>query len=143
MIKIICIGKLKEKYLIDAVNEYAKRISKYTKLQIIELKDTDISKEKEEILKHIDKEFIITLEIEGNKIDSNNLAKKIDSIFMNNSNICFIIGGSTGLHDEIKKISNFSLSFSDLTFPHQLFRVMLLEQIYRSFKILKNETYHK
>ena len=107
MIKIICIGKLKEKYLIDAVNEYAKRISKYTKLQIIELKDTDISKEKEEILKHIDKEFIITLEIEGNKIDSNNLAKKIDSIFMNNSNICFIIGGSTGLHDEIKKISNF------------------------------------
>lgn len=143
MIKIICVGKLKEKYLIDAVNEYAKRISKYTKLQIIELKDTDISKEKEEILKHIDKEFIITLEIEGNKIDSNNLAKKFDSIFMNNSNICFIIGGSTGLHDEIKKISNFSLSFSDLTFPHQLFRVMLLEQIYRSFKILKNETYHK
>lgn len=143
MIKIICVGKLKEKYLQDAVLEYSKRISKYTKLEIIELKDSDINHEKDEILKHINKEYIITLEIEGNSISSIDLAKKIDNIFITNPNICFIIGGSDGLHDDIKKLSNYKLSFSSLTFPHQLFRVMLLEQIYRSFKILNNETYHK
>lgn len=143
MIKIICVGKLKEKYLQDAVLEYSKRISKYTKLEIIELKDSDINHEKDEILKHINKDYIITLEIEGNSISSVDLAKKIDNIFITNPNICFIIGGSDGLHDDIKKISNYKLSFSSLTFPHQLFRVMLLEQIYRSFKILNNETYHK
>lgn len=143
MIKIICVGKLKEKYLQDAVLEYSKRISKYTKLEIIELKDSDINHEKDEILKHINKDYIITLEIEGNSISSVDLAKKIDNIFITNPNICFIIGGSDGLHDDIKKLSNYKLSFSSLTFPHQLFRVMLLEQIYRSFKILNNETYHK
>jgi 23S rRNA (pseudouridine1915-N3)-methyltransferase len=99
--------------------------------------------EKEEILKHINKEYIITLEIEGCSISSTELSKKIDNIFITNPNICFIIGGSEGLHDDIKKLSNYKLSFSKLTFPHQLFRVMLLEQIYRSFKILNNETYHK
>lgn len=144
MIKIICVGKLKEKYLVDACLEYQKRIGKYTNIQIIELKDSEISKEKDEILKHIDKkDYIITLQIEGNNITSLELAKKIDNIFNNNPNITFIIGGSDGLADEIKNISNYSLSFSKLTFPHQLFRVMLLEQIYRSFKILNNETYHK
>lgn len=143
MIKIICVGKLKEKYLTDAVLEYSKRISKYTKLEIIELKDSNINAEKDEILKHINKDYIITLEIEGNSITSCELAKKIDNIFISNPNICFIIGGSDGLHDDIKKLSNYKLSFSKLTFPHQLFRVMLLEQIYRSFKILNNETYHK
>ena len=143
MIKIICVGKLKEKYLTDAVLEYSKRISKYTKLDIIELKDSNINDEKNEILKHITKDFIITLEIEGNSITSLELAKKIDNIFISNPNICFIIGGSDGLHEDIKKLSNYKLSFSHLTFPHQLFRVMLLEQIYRSFKILNNETYHK
>ena len=143
MIRIICVGKLKEKYLVDACLEYTKRISKYSKIEIIELKDSNIKEEKDNILKYINKDYIITLEIEGDVIDSNNLAKKIDNIFLNNSNITFIIGGSDGLHDDIKKISNYKLSFSKLTFPHQLFRVMLLEQIYRSFKILNNETYHK
>lgn len=143
MIKIICVGKLKEKYLVDACLEYTKRISKYTKLEIIELKDSNIKDERDNILKYINKDYIITLEIEGNMLDSPTLAKKIDSIFLTNSNITFIIGGSLGLHEDIKKISNFKLSFSTLTFPHQLFRVMLLEQIYRSFKILNNETYHK
>ena len=143
MIKIICVGKLKEKYLVDACLEYSKRISKYTKLEIIELKDSNIKEERDNILKYINKEFIITLEIEGNMLDSPTLARKIDNIFLTNPNITFIIGGSDGLHDDIKKISNYKLSFSTLTFPHQLFRVMLLEQISRSFKILNNETYHK
>ena len=143
MIKIICVGKLKEKYLVDACIEYTKRISKYTKIEIIELKDSNINDEKDNILKHINKEYIITLEIEGEMIDSPTLAHKIDNIFLINPNITFIIGGSLGLHEGIKKISNYKLSFSKLTFPHQLFRVMLLEQIYRSFKILNNETYHK
>ena len=143
MIKIICVGKLKEKYLVDACIEYSKRISKYTKLEIIELKDSNINEEKENILKHLNKDYIITLEIEGEMLDSVSLSKKIDTVFLNNSNITFIIGGSLGLHNDIKKLSNFKLSFSKLTFPHQLFRVMLLEQIYRSFKILNNETYHK
>lgn len=143
MIKIICVGKLKEKYLVDACIEYSKRISKYTKIEIIELKDSNIIEEKDNILKHINKDYIITLEIEGKMLDSISLSKKIDNIFLNNPNITFIIGGSLGLHEDIKKISNFKLSFSKLTFPHQLFRVMLLEQIYRSFKILNNETYHK
>ncbi len=143
MIKIICVGKLKEKYLVDACLEYTKRISKYTKIEVIELKDSNIVEERDNILKHINKDFIITLEIEGEMLDSISLSKKIDNIFLNNSNIIFIIGGSLGLHEDIKKLSNYKLSFSKLTFPHQLFRVMLLEQIYRSFKILNNETYHK
>ena len=144
MIKIICVGKLKEKYLVDACLEYQKRISKYTSIELIELKERKITKEKDEILKYIDrKDYIITLEIEGNMIDSISLSKKIDNIFMTNPNITFIIGGSDGLDDENKSISNYALSFSKLTFPHQLFRVLLLEQIYRSFKILNNETYHK
>ncbi len=143
MIKVICVGKLKEKYLVDACLEYVKRINKYTRLEIIELKDSDVVREKDEILKYINKDYIITLEIEGEMLDSPTLSRKIDNIFLNNSNITFIIGGSEGLHQDIKKISNYSLSFSKLTFPHQLFRVMLLEQIYRSFKIMNNETYHK
>lgn len=145
MIKIICLGKLKEKYLKDAINEYTKRISKYTKIEIIELPDyDDLKKEKELIEKHIgSKDYVITLEIEGNQISSEELANKIDNIFNTNSTITFIIGSSTGLHQDIKNRSNYKLSFSKLTFPHQLFRVILLEQIYRSFKINNNETYHK
>lgn len=143
MIRIICVGKLKEKYLVDACLEYVKRINKYIRLEIIELKDSDIVREKDEILKYINKDYIITLEIEGEMLDSPTLSRKIDNIFLNNSNITFIIGGSDGLHQDIKKISNYNLSFSKLTFPHQLFRVMLLEQIYRSFKIINNEKYHK
>lgn len=144
MIKIICCGKLKEKYLQEACLEYQKRIGKYCELQIIELKDSNVEQEKEEILKHVDKkDYVITMEILGNTLSSLDFAKKIDSIFLYHSNITFIIGGSDGLHDEVKKISNYALSFSSLTFPHQLFRTMLLEQIYRCFKINHNETYHK
>ena len=150
MIKIICVGKIKEKYYTDAVNEYLKRLSKYTKINLIEVKDEDfdinktLTKEKDSILKYIDdKDYVITMEIEGNELDSISLAKHIDNIQNNYSNITFIIGGSYGLHDDIKNRSNYKLSFSKLTFPHQLFRVILLEQIYRSFKINNNETYHK
>ena len=150
MIKIITVGKIKEKYYTDAVNEYLKRLSKYTKIELIEVKDEDyeISKtlltEKNSIMKYInDKDYIITLEIEGEEVDSVSLSKKINDIQNINSNITFIIGGSYGLHEDIKKLSNYRLSFSKLTFPHQLFRVILLEQLYRSFKILNHESYHK
>ena len=151
MIKIICIGKLKEKYLVDATKEYLKRISKYTSVDLIELDDCGIDdeklalkKEKDLILNKIDsKDYIITLEIEGNELSSIEFSKKLNDIQNHNSNITFIIGGSCGLHEEIKKRSNYKLSFSKMTFPHQLFRVMLLEQIYRSYKILNNERYHK
>ena len=151
MIKIICIGKIKEKFYRDAISEYLKRLSKYTKIEIIELNDSstnsisvDLEKERDSIMNYIkDKDFVITLEIDGNMLDSNMLATKIDKTLISNPNITFIIGGSNGIHDDIKKISNYPLSFSKLTFPHQLFRVFLLEQIYRSFKIIKNESYHK
>lgn len=151
MIKIICVGKIKEKYLVSAIEEYRKRLSKYTKIEIIELPDYDINnkdvvleKEKENILKHINnKDYIITLEIEGSELSSEEFAKKIDKIFITNPNITFIIGGSYGLHNQIKNMSDFKLSFSKFTFPHQLFRVILLEQIYRVYKINNNESYHK
>ena len=149
MIKIICIGKIKENYLKEAINEYTKRLSKYTKLEIIELEDEPIIEkakkiEAERIIKHIkENDYIITLEIEGNKLSSEELSKKIENTLITNSNITFIIGGSYGLDDSIKARSNYKLSFSNLTFPHQLFRVILLEQIYRSFKIINNENYHK
>ncbi len=150
MIKIICVGSIKEKYLVDAINEYTKRISKYTKLEIIEVNDLSLLEDKclkEEaklIEKHLDeKDYIITLDIEGKELSSVEFAEKIDEINISNPNITFVIGGSLGLDDSIKERRNFSLSFSKMTFPHQLFRVILLEQIYRSFKILNNETYHK
>ena len=144
MIKIICIGKIKEKFYRDAIEEYMKRLSKYHKVEIIELPDSNIKQEKELILKKIDsKDYIITMEIEGKQLTSIELSEMLDKTFLNYSNITFIIGGSDGLDDEIKNLSNYKLSFSKLTFPHQLFRVILLEQKYRSFKILNNETYHK
>lgn len=151
MIKIICVGKIKEKFFKEAIEEYQKRLSKYTKINIIEVEDINLKneelikqKEKELILKHIDKkDYIITLEIEGKQLSSIELSNKIEELETINPNITFIIGGSYGLDDEIKKLSNFKLSFSKLTFPHQLFRVILLEQIYRAYKIKNNESYHK
>ena len=150
MIKIITVGKIKEKYLKDGINEYLKRMQKYAKVEIIELQDEDFDinktllKEKEKIEKYIkEKDYVVTLEIDGEELSSIELSKKIDNIMLNNSDITFIIGGSYDLHDDIKKRSNFALSFSKMTFPHQLFRLILLEQLYRSFKILNNETYHK
>lgn len=144
MIKIICIGKIKESYLRLALDDYVKRISKYHKIEIIELIDSNILEERDRILKYVNnKDYIITLDIEGNFLSSIEFADKIDKTFITNPNITFIIGGSCGIHDDIKKLANYSLSFSKMTFPHQLFRVLLLEQIYRSFKIINNETYHK
>ena len=151
MIKIITVGKLKEKYLIDAIEEYKKRLSKYTKLEIIEVKDEsnyeeekNKEKEAESIERYLnDKDYIITLEIEGKELTSIEFANKLDNIFNTNNNITFIIGGSYGLSNIIKDKANYKLSFSKMTFPHQLFRVILLEQIYRAFKINNNESYHK
>ena len=137
MIKIITVGKIKENYLKEAINDYQKRINKYHKLEIIEIEDDNIINEKDRILKHINKkDYLIALDIQGIELTSIELSKKIDNIFINNSNITFIIGGSNGIHDSIKNIVNYKLSFSKMTFPHQLFRLILLEQIYRSFKIL-------
>ena len=151
MIKIITIGTIKENYLKAAIEEYLKRLQKYTHIEILELKEEGIvEKEKalkieaERIEKHLnDKDYIITLEIEGKELTSKEFAQKIDSLQIENSNIAFIIGGSFGLSETIKKKSKYSLSFSKMTFPHQLFRVILLEQIYRAFKINNNESYHK
>lgn len=150
MINIVCVGKIKEKFYQDACQEYLKRLSKYTKINIIEVEDKGdlasncMEKERDLILKNIpDKSYIITMEIDGIQYSSTELSKKIDEVLISNSNITFIIGGSFGLHNDIKAKSNLKLSFSKLTFPHQLFRVILLEQIYRSFKIINNESYHK
>lgn len=144
MIRIICVGKLKEKYLKDGIDDYLKRISKYHKIEIIELPDSNIDEEGNNILKHINnKDYIISLCIEGNELSSIELSNKIDKTFVTNPCITFIIGGSDGIREDIKGKSNYKLSFSKLTYPHGLFRIILLEQIYRSFKILNNETYHK
>ncbi len=157
-IKIICVGKIKEKYIIDGINEYAKRLSKYCNLEIIEVMDENFVqnpnmeeieiikfKEENKILKQIgDKEYIISLAINGKLFSSEELSGSINSVTIAGySTISFIIGGSYGLSDNILKKSNLLLSFSKLTFPHQLFRLILLEQIYRSFKIIKKEPYHK
>lgn len=148
MIKIICVGKIKEKYFYEAIKEYEKRIKKYVKLQIIELKDYSYDEEKTKleegrnILSKINEnDYVITMQIDGKKIDSLNFSKFIYNNL--SKNIVFVIGGSCGLSFDVIKRSDYSLSFSDLTFPHKLFRVILLEQIYRSFKILNNESYHK
>ncbi|HHX16960.1 MAG TPA: 23S rRNA (pseudouridine(1915)-N(3))-methyltransferase RlmH [Mollicutes bacterium] len=152
MIKIICVGKIKERYWKDAIFEYLKRLSKYTKVEIVEIDDenssniiTNLTKEKNKILTNINaKDYVITLEIEGETLDSILLSKKIENVMSSGySNITFIIGGSHGLHEEIKEKADFNLSFSKLTFPHQMFRVMLLEQVYRAFRIINNESYHK
>lgn len=149
MIKIICLGNVKENYLKDAVKEYQKRLSKYTKLEIIELKDekdtaNPLKKEKDNIKKHIsDKDNLVILDIKGKQITSEEFASFINQELTFNSNITFIIGSSNGLDDEIKELTNKKISFSRLTFPHGLFRVLLLEQVYRAFKIINNESYHK
>ena len=145
MIKIICMGKIKEQYLNDLIDDYKTRISKYHKLEIIELKDTNnLEEERDNILKHIgNQDYVISLDIDGKEFDSVALSQVIDKAFITNGTITFIIGSSYGLHEDIKNKSNLRLSFSKLTFPHGLFRGILLEQIYRSFKILNNESYHK
>ena len=145
MIRVLCVGKIKENYLNELINDYEKRISKYHKIEIIELKDSDIISERDEILNHFNtKDYNVCLDINGKKMNSIELSKFIDNAFVNGyGTITFIIGGSLRLHDDIKNKCNYKLSFSDMTFPHGLFRGILLEQIYRSFKILNNESYHK
>ena len=150
MIKIICIGKIKENYLKNGISEYLKRITKYSKIEIIELPDYDfdikktLEKERDNILKNIKEfDYNILLDLNGKNYTSLEFANNLDKIRQVNSNINFIIGGSYGVHPDIKDKANELISFSKLTFPHQLFRMILLEQIYRSFKILNNEEYHK
>ena len=145
MINIICVGKIKERYLQELISDYQNRINKYHKLNIVEIKDSeDISKETKELLKVINKkDYNIALTIKGNKYDSIKLASHIDSLFLSNGTINFIIGGSNGLEKEVLELCNEEISFSDFTFPHGFFRGILLEQIYRSFKIINNEQYHK
>ena len=150
MIKIICIGKIKEKFYQEAILEYKNRLSKYTNIEIVELPDYnyDIKKTMKEeslsILKILDKkDYNILLDISGSEMDSITFAKKINDTLITNSNITFIIGGSFGVMDEVRNNVNMRLSFSKMTFPHQLFRVILLEQIYRAYKINNNEEYHK
>ena len=144
MINIICIGKIKEKYLIELVEDYKSRISKYHKINIIEIADNNIDKETDTILKFIKpNDYVISLAIEGKQMDSIEFSNLINETFIHYSTIDFIIGESNGLSDAIKNKSNLLLSFSKLTYPHGLFRGILLEQIYRSFKIINNETYHK
>ena len=150
MIKIICLGKLKENYLKEAILEYLKRLSKYDKVSIVELIDYNydikktLEKERASILKVINEgDYNILLDLDGIELTSIEFSKKLEAIRNTNSNINFIIGSSYGVHEDIKRLSNLRISFSKLTFPHQLFRVILLEQIYRSFKILNNEEYHK
>lgn len=157
-IHIVCIGKLKEKYWTEAVSEYSKRLSKYCALEIIQLKEARLSdkaspadeqnviyEEGQSILKSIKEgSYVITLEIRGKELSSETLAEKMEELPLHGrSDITFVIGGSLGLSREVSERADFKLSFSKMTFPHQMMRVILLEQIYRSFKIIKNETYHK
>lgn len=156
-INIISVGKIKEKYFTAAIDEYAKRLSRFVKLNITEVQDEKIPdnasgkemeliKEKEgaKILAKLPQNsFVVTLCIEGKELSSEELAEKISDISMTSSNITFIIGGSLGLADAVKCKSNLRLSFGRMTLPHQLMRVVLLEQIYRAFKINNNESYHK
>ena len=157
-ITILTVGKIKEKYLKDAIAEYAKRLSRYCKLQIVEVEDEktpdgasaameDQIKDKEatRLFKYVDDEaFLITLEIQGKMLDSESFSKTMEQICLRGKNhIQFVIGGSLGLHTSITERSDLALSFSKMTFPHQLMRVILLEQVYRSFRIQNNEPYHK
>ena len=146
MIKIICFGKLKENYLINAVNDYFERINKYHKISILELKDSEnIFDEEKELLKIIqnDKSYKILLDIKGEEVSSREFSTLINDKLTHFSSITFIIGSSNGVSENIKNFMNQRISFGKITMPHGLFRAVLLEQIYRSFKILNNESYHK
>lgn len=157
-IKIICIGKLKEKYWVDAVAEYSKRLTPYCSLEIVELKESRLKQnagpaeeeevkvnEGQEILDKVSpSDYVITLEIKGKRLSSEQLADNMAELALSSrSDIDFIIGGSLGLSQEVSRRADYKLSFSDMTFPHQMMRVILIEQIYRSFKIQRGEPYHK
>lgn len=157
-ITIVCVGKIKEKFYRDALAEYTKRLSRYCSLSITEVADektkeqaSDVEcaiikdREGERILKSIREDgYVITLAIDGKNLDSVDLSKKIENLALTGkSNLYFVIGGSLGLSDEVMKRADYKLSFSRMTFPHQLMRVILLEQIYRSYRIINHEPYHK
>jgi 23S rRNA (pseudouridine1915-N3)-methyltransferase len=157
-ISIYCVGKVKEKFFRDAIAEYSKRLSRYAKLEIVEVKDEktpeNASEAEESKIKQIEGErllakipdsaFVIALAIEGEELTSVKLAAKIGELALSGkSHLVFVIGGSLGLSDEVMKRADYSLSFSRMTFPHQLMRVILLEQVYRSYRILNHEPYHK
>ena len=148
MIYIVCVGNLKEKYLLDACNEYVKRINRYEKIEVVELKESMLTPynvalkaEANEINKYL-KGYVIKMAIKGKQLSSEELASKVENVKLSgNSDITFVIGSSHGLDESVK--SNFDLSISKMTFPHQLTRVILLEQIYRAFCIINNTPYHK
>lgn len=156
-INVICIGKIKENYLKNAIEEYSKRLSKYCKLTITELPDEKIpdklnnslendikTKECNNIINHIKKDsYIIALDLNGKQFTSEEFSKKIEDLSMENSNLTFIIGGSLGLTKKLLDMCDLKVCFSKMTFPHQLIRVFLLEQVFRAFKIQKGETYHR
>ena len=147
-ITILCVGKLKEQYWVEAVADYAKRLGNYCTLQIDEIKESDRDDKDEEgsnLLKRIKKDdYVITLEVKGKQLTSEELASTIEGLLVSGkSKIVFVIGGSEGLSKEVTDRADYKLSFSKMTFPHRLMRLILLEQVYRSFKIIKNEKYHK
>lgn len=157
-ITVISVGKIKEKYLVAGIAEYAKRLSKYCKLTLVEVADEKAPenlsekdmlivkrREGERILSRIkDNTYVVTLEIEGKQMTSEAFSKKIDKLMLDGvSNVVFVIGGSLGISKEVIARSDFKISFSKMTFPHQLMKMILLEQIYRGFRIIRNEPYHK
>ena len=156
-IRLICVGKIKENYLKEAILEYKKRLSKYANLEIIEVKDEKVSenpslkeieiikdKEFENIKKYISSvDFLLIFDLKGKEFDSISYAKYLNNIMINNSKITFLIGGSYGISEKINTFKNEKIKLSSLTFPHQLCRVIVLESLYRCFKIINNETYHK
>ncbi len=157
-ITVLAVGKIRERYLQDAIEEYRKRLSKYCKLEIIEVADEKVpeqaglamedmirNKEAERLLKYIKSDaYVITLEIQGKMLTSEEMADQIEQLgIQGKSQICFVIGGSIGLGRKIRKRADYALSFSKMTFPHPLMRVILLEQVYRSYRIMKGEPYHK
>ncbi len=155
-IKIVCVGKIKENSLTNLIEEYLKRLSKYVNVEVIEIKEANLkslskkdidlalNQEGSNILNYVRKEdYLISLCIEGKALDSISVASLIDELRGSGKDIVFVIGSSYGLSEEVKRRSDLKLSFSKMTFPHQLMRLILLEQIYRSFKIINHETYHK
>lgn len=155
-INIICIGKIKENYLKDAIQEYSKRLSKYCNLNIIELSDEKLPNnlsdklisqikniEGEKIISQIRDSYVFSLDLKGKQYTSEEFSNKITNLSLNYSNITFIIGGTLGLSENVLAKSNELICFSKMTFPHQLIRVFLLEQLFRGFKIINNETYHR
>lgn len=145
-ITLLTVGKIKEKFLRDAIAEYSKRLSKYCKLEIIEVADEKTPDHASEVVEKSirDDDYVITLEIGGKMLDSVAFSRQLENLgIRGQSHICFVIGGSIGLGDALVKRSDYALSFSKMTFPHQLMRVILLEQIYRSYRIMTNQPYHK